>query len=139
MYDVAVSSVCLDTLESSAIIRMWMVHLLRQVTRSISFLRLPLLLDVLRLTMFPARGEKAHKRHDVLLKADQPLQVVSEKFHGKNVILIPCESDYFLSTETEESLIDWVVTLKCALAQAQEGKLLRTVHLAISFVSICLI
>lgn len=72
--------------------------------------------------MFPARGEKAHKRHDIVLRSGQSVQVVSEKFPGKHVVHLPSESDYYFSAETEEALIDWVATLKASLAKTDEGK-----------------
>ena len=76
----------------------------------------------LRLTIFPVKESKAHRRVDIPLCSPKAIQIVSDRFPGKHVLLLRADADYYLSTETEAAVIDWVATLKATMAQRAEGK-----------------
>eukprot|EP00117_Sycon_ciliatum_P043372 scpid30163/ scgid6027/ len=75
----------------------------------------------LRLTIFPAKKGHSHKRQDIRISNPQSLQIVSENFVNRNVLLIQSDSDYYISTDSKNVLVDWVATLKAALAKKPGG------------------
>ena len=77
----------------------------------------------LRLTIFPAKKGHSHKRQDIRISNPQSLQIVSENFVNRNVLLIQSDSDYYISTDSKNVLVDWVATLKAALAKKPGGEL----------------
>ena len=78
--------------------------------------------ETLHLVIFPAKSSKAHRKNEIPIADPNNLQIVSSRFPGKNVLLIQSSVDYYLNTETEDALIDWVATLKAAMATALNRK-----------------